>query len=142
MRMSFGSDVRPRCLARMVLTILLLVSVFGAAQPRAQALDPIVYTLRFPQPSNHSVEVQADVPASGLGQGDLMMAVWTPGSYLVREFERNVENVSARTRSGRSTTVLKTQKNQWRIATGGEASIVVSYRVYCREMSVRTNWVE
>ena len=28
------------------------------------------------------------------------MAVWTPGSYLVREFERNVEGVAAPTPTG------------------------------------------
>jgi predicted metalloprotease with PDZ domain len=34
------------------------------------------------------------------------------------------------------------EKNRWHIATGGAAAITVKYRVYCREMSVRTNWVE
>jgi predicted metalloprotease with PDZ domain len=65
------------------------------------------------------------------------MPVWTPGSYLIREFARNVENVTA---AGRN--VTKSSKNRWRIETGDAAEIHLTYRVYCREMSVRTNWVE
>jgi len=71
-----------------------------------------------------------------------MMAVWTPGSYLVREYARNVEAVTAAGPDGRALDVDKSKKNHWRIATGGAPSITLKYRLYCREMSVRTNWVE
>ena len=82
------------------------------------------------------------VPTDGRPQVELMMAVWTPGSYLVREYARNVEAVTAATEDGRALQVDKFDKNRWRVATGGAPSVEVSYRVYAREMSVRTNWVE
>ena len=66
-----------------------------------------------------------------------MMAVWTPGSYLVREYARNVEAVTARTPAGKSLAVEEVRKNRWRVETGGAAKVIVSYRVYCREMSVQ-----
>ncbi len=69
------------------------------------------------------------------------MAVWTPGSYLVREYERNVEGVTA-TADGRSLAVEKSRKNRWKVTTGGATSVTVRYRVYSREMTVRNNWVE
>ena len=71
-----------------------------------------------------------------------MMAVWTPGSYLVREYEKNVENISARARDGGALAIEKTLKNRWRVRTNGAPAITVTYRVYCREMGVRSNWVE
>ena len=71
-----------------------------------------------------------------------MMAVWTPGSYLVREYERHVEGVTATAADGRALAPVKPAKNRWRVETGGARSITVSYRVYGREMTVRTNWVE
>ena len=71
-----------------------------------------------------------------------MMAVWTPGSYLIREYERHVENVAATGADGAALAVSKTTKNRWAVATGGAATVVVTYRVYGREMSVRTNWIE
>jgi predicted metalloprotease with PDZ domain len=104
--------------------------------------DPIRYTLSFPAPHTHYIEVSANVPTAGRQQVELMMAVWTPGSYLVREFERNVESISASGQNGQALRVDKSDKNRWRIATGGAPSITVRYRVYSREMGVRTNWVE
>ena len=113
-----------------------------AASAAAQAADPIRYTLSFPEPHTHYVEVRAEVPTGGAPAVDLMMAVWTPGSYLVREYARQVERVTAAAPGGGALDVVKTDKNTWRIATGGAAAVEVAYRVYSREMSVRTNWVE
>src|SRR3977135_4209583 len=124
----------------------LLVALFlmtHAAPAGAQtAPEPIRYTLSFPAPQTHYVEVTATVPTGRRADVDLMMAVWTPGSYLVREYARNVEAVTAQGPDGRSLDVDKSKKNHWRITTGGAPSITLKYRVYCREMSVRTNWVE
>jgi predicted metalloprotease with PDZ domain len=114
-----------------------------AATASAQsAPEPIRYTLSFPAPQTHYVEVTASVPTGRRADVDLMMAVWTPGSYLVREYARNVEAVTASGPDGRALNVDKSKKNHWRIATGGAPTITLKYRVYSREMSVRTNWVE
>ncbi|MGE4055597.1 MAG: M61 family metallopeptidase [Vicinamibacterales bacterium] len=108
----------------------------------AQSPAPIRYTVRFPEPQTHIAEVEAVYPTEGRADLDLMMAVWTPGSYLVREYARNVGGLSATDAQGRSLKLVKTRKNRWRVTTGGAPAIVVRYNIYCREMSVRTNWVE
>ena len=105
-------------------------------------MHPIRYTLSFPAPHTHYVHVRAEVPAAGRDSVELSMAVWTPGSYLVREFSRHVESVTAESPGGLSLRVEKTAKNRWRVATAGALMVIVSYRVYGREMSVRTNWIE
>ncbi len=110
------------------------------AQPR-MSTEPITYTLRFPAPETHYVEVEASVPA-GQPSIELMMAVWTPGSYLVREYERHVERVAAKGPDGAALVVTKTQKNRWRVEAKGAPRVTVTYQVYGREMSVRTNWIE
>ena len=102
----------------------------------AQDTEPVRYTLSFPAPQTHYAVVDADFPTGGQSSIELFMPVWTPGSYLVREYARNVEQVKG------PGAVVKSAKNRWRIDTGGAARVQVSYRVYCREMSVRTNWVE
>jgi predicted metalloprotease with PDZ domain len=107
----------------------------------AQTREAIRYTLRFPAPQTNYVEVEALVPTEGRPAIDLMMAVWTPGSYLIREYERNVEAVQAKA-GGRVLPIEKTVKNRWRITTGGSREVTVSYRVYSHEMTVRSNWVE
>lgn len=128
----------PRALTSTVATLALAAgSLYGARMP-----EPISYTLRFPAPQTHYVEVEASVPTDGQSEVELLMAVWTPGSYLVREYSRNLEAVSAATEEGRPLAIEKTAKNRWRVRTGGEPRIAVRYRVYSREMSVRTNFVD
>jgi predicted metalloprotease with PDZ domain len=107
----------------------------------AQTREAIRYTLRFPAPQTNYVDVQAIVPTDGRPSIEMMMAVWTPGSYLIREYERNVEAVKA-SAGGRALTIDKTTKNRWRIATGGAREVTLTYRVYSHEMTVRNNWVE
>ena len=119
--------------------VLIQVSYPAAAQA---PVEPIRYTLSFPAPQTHYVEVTAVVPTDRRADVELMMAVWTPGSYLIREYERHVEAVTATGQGGKALAIEKSDKNRWRITTGGAASVTVKYRVYAREMTVRTNWVE
>src|SRR5690606_11542507 len=91
-------------------TVLALVMT-ASAQPPAEA-DAIRYSLRFPAPETHYVEVEASYPTGGAPHVDLMMAVWTPGSYLVREYARHVEGVEVAGTAGSSVAgVEKTAKN-------------------------------
>jgi predicted metalloprotease with PDZ domain len=71
-----------------------------------------------------------------------MMAVWTPGSYLIREYERHVEALTAADPARAPLAIEKTRKNRWRITTNGAKTVWVRYRVYAHEMTVRTNWVD
>jgi len=115
--------------------------LLGAPAASAQTREAIRYTVRFPAPQTNYLEVEAQVPTDGRPAVDLMMAVWTPGSYLVREYERNVEAFTAKA-AERTLAVDKTQKNRWRVTTGGARQVTISYRVYSHEMTVRNNWVD
>ena len=117
-------------------TILALSALTMTPTLDAQQPEPVRYTVSFPAPQTHYAVVDADFPTGGQAAIDLFMPVWTPGSYLIREYARNVEDVKG------PGNVARTTKNRWRVDTGGAARIHVTYRVYCREMSVRTNWVE
>ena len=109
--------------------------------PRRPGADPIRYTLRFPAPHTHYVDVEAVYPTARQASIEIYMAVWTPGSYLVREYERQVETVTA-VADGKPVVVQKSRKNRWTIATGGAPTVTARYRVYSHEMTVRNNWVE
>ncbi len=118
-----------------------------ATQAFAQSLAPIRYTVSFPAPHTHYAEVEALVPTEGRDHVELMMAVWTPGSYMVREYARHVESFRASDPSGVALGVEKTRKNRWRVKTGsaktgGAKTVRINYKVYAREMSVRTNWID
>jgi predicted metalloprotease with PDZ domain len=107
-----------------------------------QTLEPVRYTVSFPAPHTHYIEVEATYPTERRPHIDLMMAVWTPGSYLIREYERHVEALTAADPARSPLAVEKTRKNRWRVTTNGASAVLVRYRVYAHEMSVRTNWVD
>src|SRR5262245_7125107 len=112
---------------RPILTLLaaaLLMTHADSAAAQTPA-EPIRYTVSFPGPHTHYMEVAATVPTERRADVELMMAVWTPGSYLVREYERNVENVSASAPDGRPLAVVKSDKNRWRVTTGGAGTVTV-----------------
>ena len=69
------------------------------------------------------------------------MPVWTPGSYLVREYARHVEGFAALA-DGKSVPHAKARKNAWRIEHGGATTVTWSYLVYANDLSVRTNHVD
>ena len=87
------------------------------------------------------MEIEAAIPTGGRPQVEVYMATWTPGSYLIREYERHVEAVTANA-GARPLNVEKSTKNRWRISTGGAQNVTLRYKVYGREMTVRNNWIE
>jgi predicted metalloprotease with PDZ domain len=99
------------------------------------------YTLSMPQPHTHYFEVEMTVEDAPADYVDLKMPVWAPGSYLVREFSRNVEGITA---SGNSSAlkVEKLTKNTWRVHAKKAKSFTVKYKVYAFELSVRTSFVD
>lgn len=110
----------------------------------------ITYTLSMPQPANHYFEVEMKLsqiagPANLKKNGyiDLKMPVWTPGSYLIREYAKNVEDFRA-TVGGKPAPVEKIRKNTWRISTRDAVGddITVRYRVYAYELTVRTSFLD
>ena len=121
---------------------LTLIALFAATTAMTETQEPFRHVLRFPDAASHYVSVETTVPAGGRPAVELFMAVWTPGSYLVREYARHVEEVRAKDEKGALRRVSKTRKNRWSVESAGARSLTVSYRVYAREMGVRSNYVE
>jgi predicted metalloprotease with PDZ domain len=127
----------------LMMTAIVTTAMAAAADlPTTGNSDTVHYTVRFPAPQTHYVSVEAVLPTAGKTEVEVFMPVWTPGSYLVREFARNIEAISVTDPAGKALAFSKSRKNRWRVETVGAPEIRFSYLVYCREMSVRTNWVE
>ena len=131
-------------LSRRALSILATVAltIAGAQRGAAQELEPITYTVRVPAPDTHEILVQATVPASGHQSLDLMMPTWSPGYYRVEDYAANVRDVRAETPGGQPLVVEKGNANHWRVGTGGERFVKLSYRVFCNQRTVTTNCVD
>jgi len=106
------------------------------------AQQPIQFEVSFKEPQAHYVEVKMEIPEVNAKTLDVKMPVWAPGSYLVREFSKNVEGFQASAPNGNPLPAVKTRKNTWQITTNGQKTVVVRYRVYAYEVSVRTSFVD
>jgi predicted metalloprotease with PDZ domain len=109
--------------------------------PAARVVPPeISYTVSMSKPWTHLLEVEMRVRWEQMpAQTELKMPVWTPGSYLVREYARHVQDFSVRNSSGSDLAWRKVNKNTWQVDTKGAQEIIASYRVYSNELTVRTN---
>lgn len=100
----------------------------------------VSYTVSMPKPWTHLLEVEMRVKLAQMNDlSEIAMPVWTPGSYLVREYARHVQEFSAKDSSGNLLAWNKTSKNTWSIGTKGVSEFVASYKVYANELTVRTN---
>ncbi|PWS27458.1 peptidase M61 [Pedobacter yonginense] len=120
-----------------VLSLVLLLTSIMAAKAQVK----IGFEVSFKEPQAHYAEIQMNI--SGLVKDfvDVKMPVWTPGSYLVREFEKSVEEFKA-TAAGKTVRVEKVRKNTWRIFSAKATNIQINYRVYAFEISVRTPFID
>jgi predicted metalloprotease with PDZ domain len=117
------------------------------------SLLAITHTVRFPAREANLVDVESSFPCDGARELELMMPVWAPGSYLVREFARHLEGFAVRAadesgapQPGPVLRWEKTRKNRWRIrrSDGGTLPprVLASYRLFARDLTVRTNHVD
>lgn len=127
-------------LLQAVPVILLAVTATLAQGPNSSAIS---FTVLMSKPWTHllEVEMQIQVPANlnVPNETNLIMPVWTPGSYLIREFERHVQDFAPIDANGNALDWSKVDKNTWRVVSRGARTWKVAYRVYANELTVRTN---
>ncbi|MGE0333072.1 MAG: M61 family metallopeptidase [Ramlibacter sp.] len=69
------------------------------------------------------------------------LPVWIPGSYLVREFSKNLQKLHAR-QGARNVPVQQLDKCSWQVSADPLAPLELSYEVYALDNSVRTAWLD
>ena len=58
------------------------------------------YRLSIPEPENHLLEVELAIADWQAEFIDLKLPVWTPGSYLVREYAKHLQDFEATDATG------------------------------------------
>jgi predicted metalloprotease with PDZ domain len=116
-----------------ILILALKTAAFGAK---------ISYTLKMPRPQNHYFQVEMQVEQVKQKTATVKLPVWAPGSYLVREFSRHLNQVKAYSLQGAVLPITKKTKNAWEIDLKGQTAFVVKYEVYAFELSVRTSFLD
>lgn len=120
---------------------LCLLTILTAPLLYAQDSPEVSHHLGFSLKHNQYLQVTSVFPVSN-GAVELALPSWQPGSYLIRDFSRHVEDMSAADPFGNPLPLRKTAKNRWRIETGSTDRITVSYRVWAGELNVSKSWIE
>ncbi|MFP5485127.1 MAG: M61 family metallopeptidase [Gammaproteobacteria bacterium] len=107
---------------------------------RRTADSPVHYRIEAPDPHNHLFHVTLTV-AEPAAQQDLSLPVWIPGSYLVREFSKNLQDLQAR-QGSKALALQQLDKHRWRVACQSGKPLVLHYAVYACDASVRTAWLD
>jgi predicted metalloprotease with PDZ domain len=103
----------------------------------------IFYQVAMPQPVSHLFEVTLQISNWQAPILDLKMPVWTPGSYLVREYAKNLQDFVAEDSSSKqSLPSCKVSKNHWQVKNDSFSEITVRYRIFANELTVRTNHLD
>lgn len=99
----------------------------------------LTYKISIDNPNSHYAQVDITLTGIKTKTAEFKMPVWTPGSYMVREFEKNIDRVAVKSGKGK---ISKKDKSTWVLDLMGETSVTISYPIYCFEQSVRTSYID
>lgn len=102
----------------------------------APAIEAVIRPLDLAQ---HQLEVELRLPPQATAKaGSIELPAWTPGSYLIRDYARLVDRVRLVRGKVEEPLLQKLDKQRWPIPASKDG-LVIRYRVYGNELTVRTN---
>jgi predicted metalloprotease with PDZ domain len=109
----------------------------------------ILYKLSIPRPETHMVNVSMyfAVPEN-VDKLEIFLPSWSPGSYLMREYAKNIRSLKVEDEMGQCLFSEQISKNTWEIDFKKSElekinkNIKVTYDIYCHELTVRTSHVD
>jgi len=116
-----------------------MISLFLQATLFAQSIH---HKLSMPAPQSHYFHIQVEVSDFPGEELTMVLPVWAPGSYLVREFSQNINLVKAKDEKGKELPIAKSEKNKWKIQKGSAKKVILNYEYYAFELTVRTSFLD
>ena len=110
------------------------------AQPSTQPLPTVHYRIEVADVHAHLYGVTLTIAQPSANQR-VSLPVWIAGSYMVREFSKQLMGLQAH-QSGQKVDITQLDKCTWDIASQSDAPLVVRYQVHAHDDSVRTAWLD
>ena len=89
---------------------------------------------------SHHFRVTLTVPQPA-AQQQVSLPVWIDGSYMVRDFARHLSGLQAR-QGAKAVVLQQLDKSTWQADCSGRAALVLQYRVYAFDTSVRSAFLD
>lgn len=100
----------------------------------------IKYSVNFDEANKHIFNIKIDIPKHQESILHLSLPAWIAGSYMIRDFSKNIINLNAK-KDTENLAINLIDKQNWSIKTDGEAC-TVQYQVYAFDSSVRTAYLD
>ena len=104
-------------------------------KPVQKQQPAVQYAINPKDLAGHLFEVTLTVAAPAPDGQEFALPAWIPGSYMIREFSRNIVRIRAESH-GQPVALAKLDKHSWRAAPASGPLMLV-YEVYAWDMSVR-----
>ena len=98
------------------------------------------YQISFSDAQAHLIDVTLTLSSPNPAGQVFRLPNWIPGSYMIRDFSRNIVSISASTQDGHLS-LEKLDKSTWRAAPC-DGELTLQYRVYAWDLSVRAAHVD
>jgi predicted metalloprotease with PDZ domain len=105
-------------------------------------LAPIRYHVDLSDRLHHLVRIRLTIPEDLAPGARLVLPVWTPGSYVVRDYVRHVQSIRAVDAADREVPLTMDSRTSWLLPDRAAGETVVEYELYANELTVRTNHVD
>jgi predicted metalloprotease with PDZ domain len=104
-------------------------------------MNVISYQITPENPNNHlfKVTITFDTKAGTVYQ--LSLPAWLPGSYMIRDFAKNIIEISAKDQQKQTISLTKIDKQSWQL-TAPNNKITIEYQVFAFDLSVRTAYLD
>ena len=117
----------------------LLASLLLLLSGVVPAAEEVRHRVSFPEHRQQILVVRSEFPVF-TPVTELVMPNWTPGSYLIREFAANIDQISVHKSDGTRLPAQKISKDRWRVDSGQVATLVVNYQVFTPDINVSNSW--
>lgn len=91
-------------------------------------------------PQAHIFEVSLTIPEPVAAGQLLSLPAWIPGSYMIRDFAKNVVTICARDSKG-EVSLDKKDKSTWQLGAS-QGAVTLMYQVYAWDLSVRSAYLD
>jgi predicted metalloprotease with PDZ domain len=102
----------------------------------------IRYVVDLDDRLHHLVRVTLQVPAELAPGARIVLPVWTPGSYLVRNYAHHVQWIRGRDDQGAEFALAPEGVTAWRLPESTAGPVDVELELYANDLTVRTNHVD
>ena len=130
----------PLTFRRMCVSINVRVLLKPMSIASKALLADIQYRIEPTDLHAHLFSITLTVARPAVAQ-EVALPVWIPGSYLVREFAKNLQQLKAR-QGNREVALVQLDKHRWRADCKAGTPLVFTYIVCAYDSSVRTAWLD